>query len=47
MAQSGPGRKTNAASRQSDVFCALLGLLTTPGFVEKLLDTLQGLEGGA
>lgn len=47
MAQSGPGGKTSAASRQSDVFFALLGLLTTPGFVERLLDILQGLEGGA
>lgn len=46
-ARSGPGRKENAVSRQSDVFFALLGLLTTPGFVERLLEILQGLEGGA
>lgn len=47
MARSGAGRKENAVSRQSDVFFALLGLLTTPGFVERLLEILQGLEGGA
>lgn len=47
MARSGPGRKRNAVNRQSDVFYGLLGLLTTPGFAERLLEVLQGLGGGA